>query len=233
MKFAVFAVLAASANAFAPAAFVARPSTGLNANVAETLKTMQGPHICYGSDGPTMDPPHDENEIKGYDNCDKFLAEVEKAGIDLSSGEYTVFAPVNTAMEKFASGGMSAEEVKYHIAEGKHTSGSISGDIMTLTGKALIYERKFRKVREIPSFPPLSTPFKRTKAKSLTLAHPPYPPPQTFMDEAIIGQVDNFGGGSAYPVDVAADNGVIHTISVTLDPAYTKQNAEAGLGGVA
>merc|ERR1719460_1583042 len=126
---------------------------------------MQGPHICYGSDGPTMDPPHDENEIKGYDNCDKFLAEVEKAGIDLSSGEYTVFAPVNTAMEKFASGGMSAEEVKYHIAEGKHTSGSISGDIMTLTGKA-----------------------------------------------------DNFGGGSAYPVDVAADNGVIHTISVTLDP---------------
>eukprot|EP00518_Triparma_eleuthera_P002188 CAMPEP_0182452754 /NCGR_PEP_ID=MMETSP1319-20130603/100_1 /TAXON_ID=172717 /ORGANISM="Bolidomonas pacifica, Strain RCC208" /LENGTH=200 /DNA_ID=CAMNT_0024650617 /DNA_START=30 /DNA_END=632 /DNA_ORIENTATION=+ len=200
MKFAVFAVLAASANAFAPAAFVARPSTGLNANLAETLKTMQGPHICYGSDGPTMDPPHDENEIKGYDNCDKFLAEVEKAGIDLSSGEYTVFAPVNSAMEKFASGGMSAEEVKYHIAEGKHTSGSISGDITTLTGKALIYERKFRK---------------------------------TFMDEAIIGQVDNFGGGSAYPVDVAADNGVIHTISVTLDPAYTKQNAEAGLGGVA
>ena len=199
MKFAVFAVLAASANAFAPAAFVARPSTGLNANVAETLKTMQGPHICYGSDGPTMDPPHDENEIKGYDNCDRFLAEVEKAGIDLSSGEYTVFAPVNSAMEKFASDGMTAEEVKYHIAEGKFTSGSISSDVMTLTGKALIYERKFRK---------------------------------TFMDEAIIGQVDNFGGGSAYPVDVAADNGVIHTISVTLDPAYTKQSAEAGLGGV-
>ena len=118
---------------------------------------------------PTMDPPHDENEIKGYDNCDKFFAEVEKAGIDLSSGEYTVFAPVNSAMEKFASDGMSAEEVKYHIAEGKFASGSIGSDVMTLTGKALVYERKFRKVREIPASPHQHP---QTHAKSLTLAPP-------------------------------------------------------------
>lgn len=41
---------------------------------------------------------------------------------------------------------------------------------------------------------------------------------KTFVDDAIVGQADNFGGGSAFPVDVACDNGIIHAISVVLEP---------------
>ena len=41
---------------------------------------------------------------------------------------------------------------------------------------------------------------------------------KTFVDDAIVGQADNFGGGSAFPVDVPCDNGIIHAISVVLEP---------------
>jgi uncharacterized surface protein with fasciclin (FAS1) repeats len=41
---------------------------------------------------------------------------------------------------------------------------------------------------------------------------------KTFVDDAIVGQSDNFGGGSSYPTDVMCDNGVIHAISLVLDP---------------
>ncbi|GMH87150.1 hypothetical protein TL16_g10767 [Triparma laevis f. inornata] len=92
-----------------------------------------------------------------------------------------------------------ADILKYHVLVGKHTSGSIGGDIETLNGKKVTYERKYRK---------------------------------TFLDDTIIGQVDNFGGGSAYPIDVACDNGVIHCVSTLMDPTFEKLNAEAGLGGV-
>jgi len=54
---------------------------------------------------------------------------------------------------------------------------------------------------------------------------------KTFIDDAIVGQADNFGGGSAYPVDVECDNGMIHAISIVLTPDYKAAGAEAGLGG--
>eukprot|EP00549_Striatella_unipunctata_P021268 CAMPEP_0118700344 /NCGR_PEP_ID=MMETSP0800-20121206/16519_1 /TAXON_ID=210618 ORGANISM="Striatella unipunctata, Strain CCMP2910" /NCGR_SAMPLE_ID=MMETSP0800 /ASSEMBLY_ACC=CAM_ASM_000638 /LENGTH=156 /DNA_ID=CAMNT_0006600895 /DNA_START=148 /DNA_END=618 /DNA_ORIENTATION=- len=44
---------------------------------------------------------------------------------------------------------------------------------------------------------------------------------KTFMDDAIIGQEDNFGGGSKYPTDIDCDNGYIHAISIVLNPALS------------
>jgi len=55
---------------------------------------------------------------------------------------------------------------------------------------------------------------------------------KTFVDDAIVGQEDNFGGGSKYPVDIVCDNGIIHAISTVLAPGYVAPGAEAGLGGV-
>jgi hypothetical protein len=52
------------------------------------------------------------------------------------------------------------------------------------------------------------------------------------VDDAIVGQEDNFGGGSKYPVDIVCDNGIIHAISTVLAPGYVAPGAEAGLGGV-
>jgi uncharacterized surface protein with fasciclin (FAS1) repeats len=39
---------------------------------------------------------------------------------------------------------------------------------------------------------------------------------KTFVNDAIIGQQEF--GGSSYPIDVACDNGLIHAISVVLEP---------------
>lgn len=56
---------------------------------------------------------------------------------------------------------------------------------------------------------------------------------QTYVDDAIVGLEDNFGGGAKYPVDVKADNGVIHTITQVLNPGWSAVNLEAGVGGIA
>jgi len=110
----------------------------------ETATSLQGPGIPYGSAGVLEG--FEENEIKGYDNFGLFVAAVEKAGLGdaLKSGEYTVFAPVDSAFANF-KGEVTADLLKYHVVPGKVSSGSIGKDIETLEGKSLTYSRKFRK----------------------------------------------------------------------------------------
>jgi len=188
--------LLSSAAAFSPVAFVARPSA-LNANIIDTATEMKGPHFCWGSN----DEDKPENEIKGYDGFETFLKAVADCGLTdtLKSGEFTVFAPTNSAWESspelLADKGKLADVLKYHCVPKKIASGAISGDLETVNGKSLTYTRKFRK---------------------------------TFMDLAIIGQEDNFGGGSKFPIDVECDNGVLHAIATVLDPSYEVLSAEAG-----
>jgi len=172
----------------------------LNANIVETLKTLQGPGICWGSAGVPLG--HEENEIKEYDNFDKLVAAVAKAGLaDALSGPgpFTVFAPTNSAFDG-VKGEATADILKYHVVPGKVTYAQITGDLKTLQGESLTYSRKFRK---------------------------------TFVDDAIVGQEDNFGGGSKFPKDIVCDNGVIHAIGSVLLPGYKAVGAEVGKGGVA
>jgi len=194
--------MAPVAAAFAPAsiAFSRRPITSLNANIVETLKTLQGPGVVWGSEGVMSG--HEENEIKCYDNFDSLVGAVAAAGLaDALSGPgpFTVFAPTNSAVEAF-TGEVTADVLKYHVVPGKFTYAQITGDLKTLQGESLKYSRKFRK---------------------------------TFVDDAIVGQEDNFGGGSKFPKDVECDNGIIHAISTVLTPGYVAPGAEVGLGGVA
>jgi hypothetical protein len=41
-----------------------------------------------------------------------------------------------------------------------------------------------------------------------------------YVDEALIGQLDNHTGGSKYPTNVQCDNGIIHAINIVLIPGY-------------
>lgn len=43
-----------------------------------------------------------------------------------------------------------------------------------------------------------------------------------YVDEAMIGQLDNHSGGTPYPTNVVCDNGVIHTINTVLQPGWTR-----------
>mmetsp|Transcript_27502 Transcript_27502/g.47828 ORF Transcript_27502/g.47828 Transcript_27502/m.47828 type:complete len:201 (+) Transcript_27502:26-628(+) len=194
----ILALALVGATAFAPLA--SRPMRGqaLNAGAVDTLKGLEGPGIPWGSDGVLIGK--EESEIKGYDTFNKFADALAKSGVDTSSGEYTIYAPTDTACDLVNSPELTPDVVKYHITEGRVPKGSIAGDQMTLTGKAMTYKYFSR---------------------------------QTFLDDAVIGQVPQGAAtGQSYPVDVAFDNGLIHTIAFVQNPAWTKVSGDAGLGGI-
>lgn len=162
-----------------------RKGSALSANIVETAAKLDGPAVCWGSEGVLVGK--EENDFKCFDSFTKFLAAVKAAGLEdalQGPGPFTVFAPVDSAFDTY-KGPLTADLLKYHVVPGKLTASAITSNLPTLNGKEITVSRKFRK---------------------------------TFVDDAIVGQVDNFGGGSAFPVDVMCDNGVIHAISVVLEP---------------
>lgn len=44
---------------------------------------------------------------------------------------------------------------------------------------------------------------------------------KTYLDDSMIGQLDNHTGGTKYPTDVICENGIIHTINVVLTPDWS------------
>jgi hypothetical protein len=50
-----------------------------------------------------------------------------------------------------------------------------------------------------------------------------------FVDDAILGE-NTFGPFANYPIDVACDNGVIHTIGIALSPDYAAVGGGVGNG---
>merc|ERR1719258_1027140 len=101
------------------AAFAVSPKapTQLKASITETLATLNGPEIFWGSDGVLLG--HDEADIKGYDNFDQHNKEVG-----------TPITP---------------DVLKYHVIEGKKTMDALNTDQKTLNGGTLTAYRKFRK----------------------------------------------------------------------------------------
>ena len=145
MQKLILALAAGSASAFAPA-MQARSSVQLNAGIVETLESLEGPEIFWGSDG--VADGHDESEIKGYDNFGKLAAACKAEGIDLSGGTYTMLAPSDSAFDKHANEvgtPITADILKYHVIEGKQALDSLTTDQKTLNGGTLTSYRKFRK----------------------------------------------------------------------------------------
>ena len=48
-----------------------------------------------------------------------------------------------------------------------------------------------------------------------------------YVDDALVGQLDNHSGGTPYPTNVVCDNGVIHTINTVLSPNFERCDAES------
>ena len=136
-KLALALALAPAVTAFAPVA-APKASTQLQASIQDTLATMEGPEIFWGSDGVLLG--HDEADIKGYDNFDQLAAALSKEGVDLSGGEYTLLAPANSAFDKHnneVGTPITADVLKYHVIEGKKTMDALNSDQKTLNGGTL------------------------------------------------------------------------------------------------
>ena len=182
------ALLIAPVAAFAPSKGAA-PATALNANIVDTLKSLEGPEIFWGSDGVLLG--HDESDIKGYDNFDKLVSALDGQGVSsaLSGGTYTLLAPSNSAIDKHnteVGTPITADVLKYHVIEGKVALDNLTTDQKTLNGGTLTSYRKFRK---------------------------------NWLDGAIIGlKSEGPSKSSSWPSDIACDNGVIHAIDTVLVP---------------
>merc|ERR1712129_646644 len=126
--------------------FGARKSMACNAGIVETIKGLQGPEIFWGSDGVLAG--FDESDIKGYEGFSKLAAAIEKEGIDLSSGDFTILAPTDAAFDKHdkeVGTPITADILKYHVIPGKKTLDQLNSDQKTLEGGTLTSYRKFRK----------------------------------------------------------------------------------------
>lgn len=189
MKLAVALTLATSAAAFtAPqVSFMARSSTALDANVVDTLGSLQGPGQVWGADGIAVGK--EESDLKGYDNFGLFVERLASTGVAAElagAGPFTVFAPTDTAIQGYelARGPVDANALKYCIVPGNIASSAVStSPLTTLNGQALTYSRKFRK---------------------------------DFVNDSILGE-KTFGQFDDFPTDVACDNGVIHSIGIMLE----------------
>lgn len=147
---AAAAPAAAAPAAAAPAAAApAAAAPAASGSLVDVLAGLEGPGQVWGADGIAVGK--EESDLKGYDNLDLFVARLKSTGVaDLISGPgpFTVFAPVNTAIETYEKnfGPFDADCCKTHIVNGSISSAQVgSSDLSNLGGKPLVYKRAFRK----------------------------------------------------------------------------------------
>jgi uncharacterized surface protein with fasciclin (FAS1) repeats len=173
-------------------------NTALNANIVDTLASLQGPGQVWGADG--IDVGKGESDLKGYDNFSLFSARLASTGVAATlqgAGPFTVFAATDTAIQNYElrKGPITADVLNYCIVPGMvAASGVSSNPLKTLQGESLTYSRKFRK---------------------------------DFVDDAILGE-KTFGAFSDFPVDVACDNGLIHSVGILSVPGYVPVGGGVG-----
>ena len=57
---------------------------------------------------------------------------------------------------------------------------------------------------------------------------------KTYVDNALIGQLDNHTGGTPYPTNIMCENGVIHAINTVLTPGWKRASMDSqGVQGLA
>jgi uncharacterized surface protein with fasciclin (FAS1) repeats len=183
----IIATVAASASAFAPAQS-GRSAFALDASIADTVATLEGPGQVWGADGIAVGK--EESDFKGFDNFGLFYQRLQSTGVAATlagPGPFTVFAPTDTAIQTYETmkGPIDANVLNYCIVPGAISSSAIgSADLTTLAGVPLLYKRQFRK---------------------------------DFVNDAIVGE-KTFGQFSDFPTDVPCDNGVIHSVGIMLSP---------------
>ena len=144
---------AAAAPAAAPAvaapAAAAPAAVGGGGTVIDTLASLEGPGVVWGPDG--IEVGKEESDLKGYDNFNLFFDRLQSSGVaaELSgAGPFTIFAPVNSAIETYEKmfGSFDAAACKLHIVTGNVPSSAVSSaPLPTLAGEDLVYRRAVRK----------------------------------------------------------------------------------------
>eukprot|EP00567_Pseudictyota_dubia_P005409 CAMPEP_0197436938 /NCGR_PEP_ID=MMETSP1175-20131217/4274_1 /TAXON_ID=1003142 /ORGANISM="Triceratium dubium, Strain CCMP147" /LENGTH=169 /DNA_ID=CAMNT_0042966335 /DNA_START=10 /DNA_END=515 /DNA_ORIENTATION=+ len=110
-----------------------------NEAILNALGTMEGPSICYGHFAVLENKR--ELDIKEYDNFDFFKTAIDQAEctkILRGNGPFTVFAPTNSAIEKY-QGVLTDEIIKHHIIPQDIYSDEMQGTFETLSGHKVTF----------------------------------------------------------------------------------------------
>jgi len=175
-----------------------------NEPILQVLQTLEGPSICYGHFA-AVDGHHKELDIKEYDNFDRFRSLLDQVG-DCS---------------KILRGdGPFTVFVPTNSAFDKY-DGVIDEEVIKthIIGTQDLYSDE------------LDGTFETLSGHSVVCKKQFR---KTYVDEALIGQLDNHTGGTPYPTNVICENGVIHTINTVLKPGWTRAPADSqGVQGLA
>jgi len=159
-----------------------RCSTAVDANIVDTLASLEGPGQVWGADGIAVGK--EESDFKGFDGFGLFSQRLASTGVAATlagAGPFTVFAPTDSAIQTYETmkGAVDANVINSCIIQGSvSSSGLSSANLGTLGGAALVYGRRFRK---------------------------------DFVNDAIVGE-KTFGPFADFPTDVQCDNGMIHSV---------------------
>jgi len=156
---AVAAPVAAAPVAAAPAAWspggaaaapaAAAPVAGGGGGVLDTIASLEGPGQVWGADGIAVGK--EESDFKEFDNFNLFFDRLQASGVAAElagAGPFTVFAPVNTAIETYEmmKGPVDAAVCRFHCVKGNVASSAVgSADLSTLAGTPLTYRYAVRK----------------------------------------------------------------------------------------
>jgi uncharacterized surface protein with fasciclin (FAS1) repeats len=187
-----FTILALTATSCAAFAplSISRASTVLDANIVDTLAGLEGPGQVWGADGIAVGK--EEAELKGYDNFGLFSARLASTGVAATLQGAGPFTV-------FAATDTAVETYEKNF-------GPVTADILNyciVTGNV---------AASGVSGAPLTT----VQGESLTYSRKFR---KDFVDNSIVGE-KTFGGFSDFPIDVACDNGVVHSISEMLVPGF-------------
>uniref|UniRef100_A0A7S3L5P4 FAS1 domain-containing protein n=1 Tax=Amphora coffeiformis TaxID=265554 RepID=A0A7S3L5P4_9STRA len=145
-----------AAPAAAPAAPVAAPAaaapapaaTGGSGGVLDTLATLEGPGQVWGAEGIAVGK--EESDLKEYDNFNLFYDRLKSTGVAAElagAGPYTIFAPVNTAIQTYEmlKGPVDANVLKMHIVPGNIASADVKSATLNSLAGPLKYRYAVRK----------------------------------------------------------------------------------------
>jgi uncharacterized surface protein with fasciclin (FAS1) repeats len=170
----------------------------MNANIVDTLADLQGPGQVWGADGIAQDKG--EAELKGYDNLGLFSARLASTGV----------ADTLKGAGPFTVFAMTDPAIETY--EG--LIGPVNADVL----KYCIVPGK------ISASAVSSATLTTLQGKAISYSRKFR---KDFVDDAILGE-KTFGPFADYPIDVACDNGVIHTIGIALSPDYAAVGGGVG-----
>jgi len=127
----------------------AAPAAAAGGGVLDTLASLEGPGQVWGADGIAVGK--EESDFKEFDNFNLFFDRLNASGVAAElagAGPFTVFAPVNSAVETYEmmKGPVDADVCRFQVVKGIVASGDVSSaDLSTLAGTPLTYRYAVRK----------------------------------------------------------------------------------------